>query len=72
LWELQEGFAQYITFGLNIHLSEMITSTIRFKKIMIHSISTKYEVASGRYEKDYVQPNGFNDLAISLGIFFNL
>lgn len=69
---ITKGFSQYIIFGLNIHLSEKITNSIRFKKIMIHSISTKYEVASGSYEKDYVQPNGFNDLAISLGIFYTL
>ncbi len=63
-----EGFASYILFGMNIHISNLVTTSIQFKKFMTNSISTKYENTT----RDYKQKSGISDLAISLGIFFRL
>ena len=62
------GFANYILFGMNIHITNQITTSIQFKKFMTNSISTTYENTTS----DYEQKSGISDLAISLGIFFNL
>jgi len=71
-----EGFGQYILFGMNIHISKKVTSSIQFKKIMTHSISTKYDSGDpenrSTHEEDIGQQSGFNNMAISLGIFYNL
>lgn len=66
------GFAQYLLVGVNINISNAVTSSIRLKKIMLNSISTKYEEDTVIIERDYAQVNGFDDLSFSLGIFFNL
>jgi len=67
-----EGLGQYIVFGLNIHMSNRVTSSIQFKKIMIHSITTECEVEGYTYKVDYGQQNGFNDLGILFGVYYNL
>jgi len=67
-----KGFAQYITFGMNVHISEIIMSNIQFKKIMLNNISTKENKGDSSSEVDYVQGSGINDLSISLGIFYKL
>jgi outer membrane protein W len=69
---ITKGFGQYITFGMNIHISKSIVSSIQFKKIMINSISTERDTDDSYIEKDYVQGSGINDLSISLGIFYNI
>jgi hypothetical protein len=67
-----KGFTQYLVFGMNIHISRIISGSLQLKKIMINSISTEYTEGNDKIEKDYAQGNGLDDLSFSLGIFFNL
>ncbi|HVO75814.1 MAG TPA: hypothetical protein VMT35_17435 [Ignavibacteriaceae bacterium] len=69
---ISRGLAQYLTFGLNINVTENISSSIQFKKNMANWISTKYTEGNDIMEKDYAQGNGLDDLSISLGIFFKV
>lgn len=69
---ITKGFGQYLTFGCNIHISKSLFSCIQFKKMMLNSITTKYEEGDTILEKDFVQESGMNNLAISIGLFFSL
>jgi len=69
---ISKGFAQYIIFGMNLNIANGITGSIQCKKIMANCISTKYEEGNSIFEKDYAQGNGFDDLSISIGLFFQV
>ncbi len=70
------GFAQYILFGMNFHLSKKLISSIQFKELMWNDISTTYDsnsiYYSSTYEYDYASKSGLNNISLSLGIYYCL
>jgi hypothetical protein len=70
------GFAQYIIFGMNFHMSKRIITSIQFKKIMWNNISTRYNSSNLYYnsstEFDYAQKSGLYNIALSMGLYYSL
>ena len=71
-----DGFAQYILFGMNFHLSKWLISSIQFKELMWNNISTTYNSTDmnyrNTYEYDYISKSGLNNISLSLGIYYCL
>lgn len=73
-----KGFSQYISFGLNIHISNKITSSIEFKKLILSNIKitgTLHELGypyPNSFDEDYSSSTGLLDVGITLGVTYNL
>lgn len=71
------GFAQFITFGLDLSLSENITLFTQFRKLGFSMIKTTNEIDHDNNNNDreettdFLAQPGINDLGISAGLKFN-
>jgi hypothetical protein len=71
-----KGFSQFISLGMNIHISKKFTSYIELKKLIFHNIrinllNTKVQPYTNTYEEDYSAMTGLSDLGITLGVNYN-
>jgi len=73
-----KGFSQYISFGLNVHISNKITSSIEFKKLILSNIRITGSLHGLGYpypytfDEDYSSSTGLLDVGITLGVTYNL
>ncbi|MDA3837360.1 MAG: hypothetical protein PF574_00065 [Candidatus Delongbacteria bacterium] len=72
------GFAQFITFGLDMNISEKLSMFVQFRKLGFSMIKTVNEIddTSGTNDDreetiDYLTQPGMNDLGITVGMKFN-
>jgi outer membrane protein W len=71
-----KGFSQFISLGMNLHISKRFTGYIEMKKLIITSIKINYDQNeppyASTYKHDYSPLIGLSDLGITLGVNFNL
>ena len=71
------GFGQFVTFGLDMAISEKLSMFVQFRKLGFSMLKTTNEINDGndnfdREEKiDYLAQPGINDLGIAAGMKFN-
>lgn len=68
------GLAQFITFGLDISITEKMTMFTQFRKLGFSMIKFTNDIEGGNEREeitDYLSQPGINDLGISAGIKFN-
>ena len=80
------GGAQFFVLGFDIKLGSQVGATLEFSKIgwsrmkltrditsqQIEAGEVEYEYKYGLSQQDYTVKNGFNDMAVSLGLFWQL
>ena len=80
------GAAQFFVLGFDIKLGSQVGATLEFSKIgwssmkltrditsqQIEAGEVEYEYKYGLWQQDYAVKNGFNDMAVSLGLFWQL
>jgi len=80
------GIAQFFTLGFDIKVSEQLNATIEVSKVgwnlvkltrdairqVVEDDEITYEEKYGYYQDDYTIKNGLDDLALSIGISWNL
>jgi outer membrane protein W len=72
-----KGFSQFISLGMNIHVSKRFTGYIELKKLILTSIKVNIlpyhaQPYQDNYEQDYSPLGGLSDLGITLGVNYNL
>ena len=72
------GFGQFVTFGLDMNISESVSMFVQFRKLGFSMMKTVDGVddttgADDDYEEtsDYLAQPGINDLGITVGMKFN-
>src|ERR1035437_689113 len=71
-----KGFSQFVSLGMNIHVSKRITGYIELKKLIftfikINIIPYQIQPYTETYEQDYSPLGGLSDLGITLGVNYN-
>ena len=80
------GGAQFFVLGFDIKLGSQVGATLEFSKVgwsrlkltrditsqQIEAGEVDYEYKYGLSQQDYTVKNGFNDMAVSLGLFWQL
>jgi outer membrane protein W len=72
---ITKGFSQFISLGMNMHISKKITTYIELKKLIFSNIRinflSKQDPSFITYEQDYSPMTGLSDLGITLGVNYN-
>ena len=71
------GFGQFVTFGLDMAISEKFSAFVQFRKLGFSMLKTVDEISNNNpindseVTTDYLAWSGMNDLGISAGVKFN-
>jgi outer membrane protein W len=72
-----KGFSQFVSLGVNIHVSKKITGYFELKKLIltnikIHTLQKSDPPYTSTSDLDYSPLSGLSDLGITLGVNYNL
>lgn len=73
-----EGYSQYISLGLNVHISKKVLTYIKLKKMILNNIEISGSLdallngSGGTFTENYIPSTGLFDMGISLGVMYNL
>ncbi|MGA9291650.1 MAG: hypothetical protein WBV81_03615 [Ignavibacteriaceae bacterium] len=73
-----EGYSQYISIGLNMHITNKILTYIKLRKMLLNNLEISGDLNvilngdGGTFKENYVSSTGLFDMGISLGLMFNL
>jgi hypothetical protein len=71
-----KGFSQFVSLGMNVHISKRFTGYIELKKLIFTFIKINTRDNSNQpniyiYDQDYMPLVGLSDLGITLGVDYN-
>ena len=73
-----KGFSQYLSIGMNVHISNKVISFVELKKLILSNIKIKGSLNAlgypypNTFEEDYSSSTGLLDVGIILGVTYNL
>lgn len=73
-----KGFSQYLSIGMNIHITEKIKCFFELKKMILNNLKVSgdlealREIENSSFSQDYATSTGFFDVGLDIGISYRL